>query len=63
MQENRIANYIVLDLERQHKVPYSHTHNSRIISDIVDGWDKKIYIIPQDVLNFQHKKQKKYTIM
>lgn len=63
MQENKIVNYIVLDLEQQHKVPYSHTLNQRIISDIVDGWDKKIYVIPHDVLNFRRKKHKKYTLM
>ena len=63
MQENKIVNYIVLDLEQQHKVPYSYTLNRRIISDIVDGWDKKIYVITQDILNFRREKHKKYTLM
>ena len=63
MQENRIANYIVLDLEQQHKVPYNYQVSSRIINDVVEGWNKQVYVIPHNAVNLWHKERKKYIIM
>ncbi len=63
MQDNRIANYIVLDLEQQHKMPYNYQMDKHIINSVVEGWDKKIYIVPQQALNLWHKERKKYNLM
>lgn len=63
MQDSRIANYIVFDLEQQHKMPYNYQMNKRIISSVVEGWDKKIYVVPQRALDLWHKERKKYTLM
>lgn len=63
MQDNRIANYIVFDLEQQYKMPYNYQMNKRIINSVVEGWDKKIYVVPQSALNLWHKERKNYTLM
>ena len=63
MPNNNIANYIVADLQRQHKVPYNYTLNRRIISEVVEGWNQKIYVVPARAVNLWHKENKKYELM
>lgn len=63
MQENRIANYIVFNLEQQNKMSYNYQMDRHIINNVVEGWDKKIYIVPQQALNLWHKERKKYSLM
>lgn len=63
MQDNNIANYIVYDLSKKIYMPSEMPVNRRIISRVVDGWNEKIYVIPDEAMRLQRRKNKKYTLM
>ncbi len=63
MQDSKIANYILYDLTKKINVPRGFGVNSNIISDVVEGWDQRVYIVPNQSLKLHHREPKKYHFM
>ncbi len=63
MKTHTFANVIIQDLSSQ-----SHLHDNfeisrGIISELVEGWNKNLYVIPNQALNLYSEKTKKYLYM
>lgn len=63
MQDSKIANYILYDLAKKINVPRGFGVNGNLISDVVEGWDQRIYIVPNQSLKLHHHEPKKYQLM
>ena len=62
MQEQNIANILLYDMMPKQK-PAGLDIDNLIISEIVEGWNKNIYVIPKRSLKFQKCQHKKYDFM
>ncbi len=62
MQEQTIANIILSDILNKNVSAKSNTDN-KVISEVVESWNKNIYIIPKQSLKFQKRRAKKYDFM
>lgn len=62
MQEQNIANILLYDMMPKQK-PAGLDIDNLIISEIVEGWNKNIYVIPKHSLKFQKCRHKKYDFM
>ena len=63
MQDTQIAHHILFDLEKSHKLPHGYEANSQIISEVVEGWNRHIYVVHNQAIKLQHRKTKKYILM
>ena len=63
MQNSKIANYIVYDLSKKIYRPSSLTVNPHIINQVVENWDKQIYIVPNDAVKLHRYSKRKYELM
>ncbi|MBO6289340.1 MAG: hypothetical protein IJ738_01530 [Alphaproteobacteria bacterium] len=63
MQNTQIANYILFDLEQKRKIPLGFDVSSQIISELVDGWNKNVYVVPNQATKLCRREIKKYTLM
>jgi hypothetical protein len=63
MQNTQIANYILFDLEQKRKIPLGFDVSSQIISELVDGWNKNVYVVPNQAIKLCRREIKKYTLM
>jgi len=62
MQNNDIINVILSDLAHE-KVKTGYGVNSGIISDVVEGWNQNIYVVPNKIVLNKHLSNKKFDIM
>ncbi|MBQ9271293.1 MAG: hypothetical protein IJ218_03410 [Alphaproteobacteria bacterium] len=62
MQQQNIMNVLLGDLVRP-RLSDEITLNTKIISELVDGWDRQKYVFPTEKINFRHKQSKKYRLM
>ncbi len=62
MQQQNIMNVLLGDLMRP-RLSDEITLNTKIISELVDGWDRQKYVFPTEKINFRHKQSKKYRLM
>lgn len=63
MVKDDVANFIIHDLALKTKVQDGYGVNSGIISDVVEGWNRKVYIVPNKALRLNHIEHKKYILM
>ena len=63
MIKHNVANYIIQDLSCKNRVPNGYGFNSGVISDVVEGWNQKIYIVPNQALKINHNEPEKYIFM
>ena len=63
MQNTQIANYILFDLEQKHKLPLNFDVSSQVISEVVEGWNQNIYVVPKKAVKIFHEDTKKYVLM
>lgn len=63
MQNTKIANYLIYDLSKKIHMPAELNVNSRVISRMVDDWNRNIYIVPAEAVKLRQSKQKKYLLM
>jgi len=63
MQNNEIANYIIYDLSKKIYVPTDLRVNTRVISRVVDDWNEKIYVVPNEAVKLHQNQHKKYVLM
>lgn len=61
MYNPNIANYILYSLAHE-KVENGLGVNSGLISDVVEGWNRQIYVVPNKKIKF-HTQNKKYKLM
>lgn len=60
MRQKSIADFILYDLKNK---KYGNHRRSDIINELVESWDNKIYLFPQENIKFGSEKHKKYTLM
>jgi hypothetical protein len=63
MQNTQIANYILFDLEQKRKLSLNFDVSSQVISEVVEGWNQNIYVVPKQAVKIFHKDTKKYVLM
>ena len=63
MQNSKIANYIVYDLSKKIYRPNMAAIHPLVINQVVENWDKQIYIVPLDAVKLHHDHTKKYKLM
>ncbi len=63
MQNSKIANYIVYDLSKKIYRPNMSAIHPLVINQVVENWDKQIYIVPHDAVKLHHNRVKKYKLM
>ncbi len=63
MQNTKIANYLIYDLSKKIHMPTELNVNSRVISRMVDDWNRNIYIVPTEAVKLRQSKPKKYLLM
>ena len=62
MQKQSIANILLYDMAQKH-TPAEFGVDDRIISEVVEGWNRHIYIFPQNGIRLQKNLRKKYDLM
>ena len=62
MQNKDIINVLLSDLAHE-KVKTGYGVNSGIISDVVEGWNQNIYVVPNKIVLNKHSSNKKFEIM
>ncbi len=62
MPKQSIANILLYGMAQQH-TPAEFGVDDRIISEVVEGWNRHIYIFPQNGIRLQKNRQKKYDLM
>ncbi len=62
MPKQSIANILLYDMTQKH-APAEFVVDDRIISEVVEGWNRHIYFFPQNGIRLQKKRQKKYDLM
>lgn len=62
MQKTNIADFILYDLA-QTKINNDFGINSGIISDVVEGWNNNVYVVPNKTIKFARKKTKNFRLM
>lgn len=62
MRRQDIANIILYDVAKRH-LPQELEINSKLISEVVEGWNRDIYVIPSQSVRFQKNNRHKYVLM
>ncbi|MEE6206908.1 MAG: hypothetical protein VZR95_02520 [Alphaproteobacteria bacterium] len=62
MLKQNIANFILYNLAHAGIKPEADV-NSNLISDVVEGWNRQIYIIPDQPIKIHKSTNKKITLM
>ncbi|MDO4162413.1 MAG: hypothetical protein Q4D80_05370 [Pseudomonadota bacterium] len=57
------ANVIIHDLSSQNRLHENFDINRSIIDEVVENWDRKIYVIPHKALRFHHREIQTYLNM
>ncbi len=63
MIKHTIANFVVNDLAEKYRLQKGYEANYSVISEIVEGWDRQVYVVPNTGLKLQHKEQQKHILM
>lgn len=63
MKNHTFANVIIQDLSSASPLHENFEVSQGIISEVVDGWNKDIYVIPRKALQINHRELEKYSIM
>ncbi len=53
MHKQNIADFILYDMNKNH-IPGGFGVNSGLISEVVEGWNRNIYITPAESIKFHH---------
>ena len=53
MHKQNIADFILYDINRNH-VKNGFGVDSQIISEVVEGWNRNIYVTPAERIKFHH---------
>lgn len=62
MPKQNIANILLYDMAQKY-APSEFGTDSRVISEVVEGWNKNVYVYPKYSIKFQKRRQKKYDLM
>lgn len=62
MIKQNIAHYIINDLSRS-RMPEEISVNSSVISEIVEGWNRNIYVEPNHRVKINRQRPEKYILM
>jgi len=62
MIKQNIAHYIINDLSRN-RVQEGFGINTGVISEIVEGWNRNIYVEPSHSLKVNRQRPEKYILM
>lgn len=54
-----IANFILYDLSKKARLSTNITAHSGVISDLVEGWNRHVYVVPNNALRFYRRENKK----
>ncbi|MBQ8482116.1 MAG: hypothetical protein IJ532_06235 [Alphaproteobacteria bacterium] len=60
MHKQNIADFILYDMNKNH-VRSGFGVDSRIISEVVEGWNRNIYITPNERIKFHHINKSGYN--
>ena len=63
MKTHTFANIIIHDLSSKSRLHDNFEISRGIISELVEGWNKNIYVIPNQALHLYSEKTKKYLYM
>lgn len=61
MYNDNIANFILYDMAKS-KPFHNYGVDSNIISEVVEGWNRQIYVFPKQSLIFNHRLNRKNII-
>jgi len=62
MRQQNIANIILYDVTKR-RSPQELEINSNLISEVVEGWNRDIYVFPSQSVRFQKNNRHKYVLM
>ena len=62
MRQQNIANIILYDVAKRYS-PQELEINSNLISEVVEGWNRDINVIPSQSVRFQKNNKQKYVLM
>jgi len=54
MHKQNIADFILYDMSKNH-IKSGFGVNTGIISEVVEGWNRNVYVTPQSGLKFHHE--------
>ena len=60
MHKQNIADFILYDMSRNH-VKNGFGVNVGIISEVVEGWNRNIYVTPSESVKFYHNQNNRST--
>lgn len=61
--KHNVANFIIHDLSTKYRADESLGVNSTVISDVVEGWNRKIYVVPYQAVKLNRQEPEKYILM
>lgn len=62
MRQQNIANIILYDVAKRYS-PQETGVDSSLISEVVEGWNQNIYVVPAQSVRFLKNKPPKYVLM
>ncbi|MBP5215208.1 MAG: hypothetical protein J6039_01465 [Alphaproteobacteria bacterium] len=62
MQQRNVADFIFYDLYRKRSTG-NFVSDSIGISELIEGWNRDIYVLPKGNIKMQDKKGKRYIFM
>lgn len=62
MQKQSIANILLYGMAQKY-TPAEFGADESIISEVVESWNRHIYIFPQNGIRLQKNRRKKYDLM
>ena len=63
MIKEGLTNFIIHDMSFTSRAEDAFGVNSHVISDVVEGWNRNVFVIPDKAIKINTNKQKKYVLM